>query len=543
MEQTNLAFYRKYRPQTLTEIIGQQIIKQTLEKAYLSGRLSHAYLFCGPKGTGKTSTARILAKLVNCEADKNAPCNKCSFCLSVTDGSSLDLIEIDAASNRGIDDIRELRDKVKLAPSSSKKKVYIIDEVHMLTTEAFNALLKTLEEPPAHVLFVLATTDPQKIPQTILSRVQRLDFQTATPEDLSEALKRVVEGEKLDIEEAALKFIAKKADGSFRDCLKLLDQLSSNNEKITLKIVEESLKSGDFDSVISLIEILSDKDSSKALDYVNKLAEKGISLKEYILNLMDYLRLIMLIKHKAVKSLKDELSEEKYQTLDLLSQKFSSPELVMLLDLFIKALEKMRFASIQSLPLEIVLVEFSESVESVKSVVTSSVSLSASEGSASFSSEDSSPAKPDYSGNPPGLSEMTVVESKIEEVVISKPTDDVASSDMVKLADKWNYILETIKPYNYSLEALLRQVRIVSCEDSLLIFEVPYSFHQRILEQPKSRDLLESVISDVLAKAIKVKTILGKRPVKVEELANIEVAADDEIIKVAAEIFNSDSVN
>src|SRR3989344_7556994 len=194
MEQTNLAYYRKYRPQTLKEIIGQQVIKQTLEKAFLSGRLSHAYLFCGPRGTGKTSTARILAKIVNCENQNvilkekaggvilvsdpalageriqnqdpgqarmtaEVPCNKCSSCISITDGSSLDLIEIDAASNRGIDDIRELRDTIKLAPSSSKKKVYIIDEVHMLTTEAFNALLKTLEEPPAHALFILATTD------------------------------------------------------------------------------------------------------------------------------------------------------------------------------------------------------------------------------------------------------------------------------------------------------------------------------------------------------------------------------------------------
>ena len=221
-----MVYYRKYRPQTLDEIIGQEHIKNALKKAHESNRLSHAYLFAGPKGSGKTSTARILAKMINCEV--GGPCNKCSTCLSITDGSNLDLIEIDAASNRGIDDIRELREKIKLAPTSSKKKVYIIDEVHMLTTEAFNALLKTLEEPPSHVLFILATTDPHKIPQTILSRVQRFDFQAAKEEEIIEYLKNVIKIEKLKISDEALNLIAKKSEGSFRDGLKILDQLSNS---------------------------------------------------------------------------------------------------------------------------------------------------------------------------------------------------------------------------------------------------------------------------------------------------------------------------
>lgn len=208
-----MVFYRKYRPQNFEELIGQDHVKKTLLSAFTNGKLGHAYLFCGPRGSGKTSTARILAKLVNCENSQSAvsnqtsaklekaesrelkadivlPCNKCSSCLSITDGSNMDLIEIDAASNRGIDDIRDLREKIKLAPSSLKKKVYIIDEVHMLTTEAFNALLKTLEEPPSHVLFIMATTEVQKLPQTILSRVQRFDFKQASSDEIKKALKK-----------------------------------------------------------------------------------------------------------------------------------------------------------------------------------------------------------------------------------------------------------------------------------------------------------------------------------------------------------------
>ncbi len=185
------AFYLKYRPQSLSDLIGQETVKKTLLSSFANNKLSHAYLFVGPRGTGKTSTARILAKMVNCES-KDGPCNKCSICTSITNGSNLDLIEIDAASNRGIEDIRSLKETIKLAPSGNQKQVYIIDEVHMLTQEAFNALLKTLEEPPAHALFILATTEGGKIPQTILSRVQRLDFKLANQQEISQALEKII---------------------------------------------------------------------------------------------------------------------------------------------------------------------------------------------------------------------------------------------------------------------------------------------------------------------------------------------------------------
>ena len=252
IKETNIAYYLKYRPQSLNDLVGQEIVKKTLQAAFESHKLSHAYLLTGPRGTGKTSTARILAKMVNC-LGKNPPCNKCTTCLTITDGSNLDLIEIDAASNRGIEDIRALREKVRLSPTSSKKKVYIIDEVHMLTTEAFNALLKTLEEPPAHALFILATTDASKLPQTILSRVQRLDFKLATMSQLFEALEKISKVEKIDIEEGALNLIARKGEGSFRDAIKLLDQISSMEGKITSEILEKFLKTSNFEGLIYLV--------------------------------------------------------------------------------------------------------------------------------------------------------------------------------------------------------------------------------------------------------------------------------------------------
>lgn len=497
-----MVFYRKYRPQTLSEVLGQETVRQTLEKAFLNGKLAHAYLFCGPKGTGKTSTARILAKMVNCQG-KKVPCNDCAACLSVTDGSNLDLIEIDAASNRGIDDIRALRENIKLAPLSSNKKVYIIDEVHMLTNEAFNALLKTLEEPPEHVLFILATTDAHKIPPTILSRVQRLDFEAAAAADLVSALRHVVTGEKLEVDDSALLAIARKSDGSFRDSLKLLDQLAASGNKITAQGVEMTLSLAKLEDVVALLWCISRGDSRGGLELVSKRVEAGVNLKEYVVSLLEVCRAMLLINYGAKETAKEYLGAS-FDEVSQLAGQYSLERLVQVINLFQVSLEKAKTASIPSLPLEIAVVEGCLGVEEKEEKTMIPVDP---------------PPIPDYS-----------------EVALS-------SQDETVLRDKWNYILETIKPYNFSLEALLKQSQIVKCDAGLLVLEVPYAFHQRILEAPKSRNLLESVLADILGKPIKASCVLGKRPFRAEELANVELAADDEVIKLAAEIFNSDAVS
>jgi DNA polymerase III subunit gamma/tau len=530
-----MALYLKYRPQNLDQLSGQDQIKQTLLTAFQNGQLSHAYLLVGPRGTGKTSTARILAKMVNCEKGGPIPCNECDTCKSITNGSNLDLIEIDAASNRGIDDIRSLRENIKLSPSSAQKKVYIIDEVHMLTTEAFNALLKTLEEPPSHALFILATTDAQKIPQTILSRVTRLDFKSANNPDLIKALKVIVEGEKIKIDDEALMLLAKAADGSFRDGVKLLDQLASSGETITTEIVEKVLQTSNFDQVIELLNAISKKDATLTLSLLEKQLENGLNTKELTQALMDLLRQLVFIKSNLGEQLvKNNFGDEKYLVLVELAKKYEMNDLVKDLDILQTSIEKLKTASILSLPLELAMVEICE--DFARGPATSvSRRTSSLPSVAAVMRQDLSEVSPLATDMIATAPENNVnLDSKDDK----QKTDDVTSPDILKIQEKWTFILETIRPFNFSLEALLRNVKIAECNDGLVILEVPYSFHQRILEAPKSRDLLESTLSEVLGKSIRVSTVLGVRPQRIEDIANVELAADDEIITMASEIFN-----
>lgn len=526
-----MVFYRKYRPQSLSELIGQEQIKVTLFKAHQTEKLSHAYLFCGPRGTGKTSTARILAKMVNCEIkgtdEGTIPCNKCQMCLSITDGSNLDLIEIDAASNRGIDDIRELKERIKLAPTQAKKKVYIIDEVHMLTTEAFNALLKTLEEPPAHVVFILATTEVHKLPQTILSRVQRLDFKTASSDDLVKAMERVVKSENIEAEDDALKLIARKAEGSFRDCLKLLDQIASRGGPITVAAVEECLKSSSFQDVVDVVSSIKNKESARALGIIRTQTEKGINIKEFTTQTLEILRGLLLIQSQAGGAVKDDFGSQYFDQLTTLSTSWNKNELVRVIHLIQDSLQQLKFASIQTLPLEVAVVECCLQPQPQPSYVSQTVIAVPPQAVSQAISEapktKASSSKDDQLGPSSASEKLSVADSE----------------ELNVLKDKWNYILETIRPDNYSLEALLKQAKLLSYEAGTICIEVPYAFHQRILETPRSRNLLESVLSDVLGKKARITTKLGQRPIKIEELANVELAQDDEVIRIAAEIFNS----
>ncbi len=530
----NSAFYLKYRPQTLNEIIGQESVKKTLISSFENEKLSHAYLFVGPRGTGKTSTARILAKMVNCSAKQNVPCNKCEICTSITDGSNMDLIEIDAASNRGIEDIRSLRDKIKLVPSTLKKKVYIIDEVHMLTTEAFNALLKTLEEPPKHALFILATTELGKIPHTILSRVQRLDFKLANTNEISEVLSKIIKEEKIDIDEEALKILVRRADGSFRDGVKFLDQVSSLKEKITAKSLEEYLKATQFDDLLLLLKSFSAKNAAESLLAISKQQESGVDIKDLIISLMETLRSLVFIKNGLGEQLvKHHFVEDKYGEVVDLADNFSNQELVRILEILQAASEKLKFTSIPSLPLELAIVEICSPTSVIPSI---------SEESQDLKSRDPSPVTPDQDDKREAQDDKieTAYDGKSKIVVEDNPS---SNNDILKLKEKWTFVLETIRAVNFSLEALLRSIKVAECSENTVIMEVPYSFHQRILEAPKNRELLEGVLSDILGRAIRISTILGKRPEKKEDIANIEVASDDEIIRAAAEIFNSDPVN
>jgi DNA polymerase-3 subunit gamma/tau len=292
------ALYRKWRSQTFAELIGQEHITQTLQNAIETNRIAHAYLFTGPRGTGKTSTARILAKAVNCTGKGVKPCNACPTCRAVTEGRLMDLIEIDAASNTSVDDIRDLRDKVGFRPSEAKTKFYIIDEVHMLSKSAFNALLKTLEEPPEHVIFVLATTEPEKIPATITSRCQRFDFRRIKVEDVAARLRFILEQEDLRADDAALTFIARQGGGSMRDAISLLDQLTAyGQETITLELVHSVLGAADVAATKEFVDHLLAGDIAAGLDKINQVINDGVDPRQFTLTTLEYLRGLLLLKH------------------------------------------------------------------------------------------------------------------------------------------------------------------------------------------------------------------------------------------------------
>ncbi len=292
-----VALYRTWRPQDFDDLVGQEPIKKALTNALETGRISHAYLFARPRGTGKTSTARILAKALNCEKGPTAhPCNQCTNCREITEGTSGDVVEIDAASNRGIDEIRKLREQVYFAPVSSRYKVYIIDEVHMITTDAFNALLKTLEEPPEHVVFILATTEPQKILNTILSRCQRFDFHRATVDEIARHLAKVASGSHIEAAPEALRLMAIQADGGLRDALSLLDQCSVMASPVTEETVRQVLGLVGREKLRQLIRQIGHRDLSGALDSLNQLLEQGKEMEQILAELMEYFRALLLFQ-------------------------------------------------------------------------------------------------------------------------------------------------------------------------------------------------------------------------------------------------------
>lgn len=353
------ALYNKYRPQTFEEVVEQKHIIKTLKSAITQNRVSHAYLFCGPHGIGKTSIARVFAKALNCEEGiTTIPCNKCNICSSISNGSCIDVLEIDGASNRGIDEIRNLREKVNYLPTQARKKVYIIDEVHMLTTEAFNALLKTLEEPPAHVIFMMATTQPNKILPTILSRCQRFDLHLISSEDIVKRLKYIAKEEKIKITPSALSLIAKHSKGSQRDATGILDQLHSYTDK---KIEEEDVASLlgvlDYKNLFKIVELIIKEDTAELIYLVDELSQLGRDLRQLVGDIIEHLRVILITKNVKESTGLVHVPKDLKATLTRQSKQIELEEIHRLLDLFSQTYKDMRWASNNKLLLEIALIK------------------------------------------------------------------------------------------------------------------------------------------------------------------------------------------
>ncbi len=363
----SLALYRKYRPRTFGELVGQEDTLEILKNAAKQGRFAHAYLFYGSRGTGKTTTARLIAKLLNCEKrnadpkfrEKGEPCNACRSCREIDANNSLDVIEIDAASNRGIEEIRNLKENLRSAPTANQYKVYIIDEVHMLTGPAFNALLKTLEEPPAHVVFVLATTEYEKLPATITSRAQRFLFKKLSKAVIIAKLKSIAQAEKIEIDSAALELVAAAGEGSLRDAESLLDQISSVGHAIDLETAERLTGRIGFKKVEELAEIILRKDLPGALFQISAASDEGHNLVQLTRDLIHYLRRVLSLKLNPTleEVFQTDLTTDQVERLKKLAP-LMPPELgVKLLKSLIRAYTEMRYSPFAMIPLEIALVE------------------------------------------------------------------------------------------------------------------------------------------------------------------------------------------
>jgi len=484
--------YRKYRAQNFDQLIGQNHITKLLKNAIKTSQIAQAYLFVGSRGTGKTSTARILAKAVNCTnptKDGN-PCNGCSVCKAITNGSMMDLIEIDAASNRGIDQIRELKEKIEFSPSEGKYKVYIIDEVHMLTTEAFNALLKTLEEPPAHVIFMLATTDVHKLPPTILSRCQRYDFRLGTDAEIAEVISSVSKEEGIGVDEKALDLLVQNAKGSYRDALSLLDVVYSGQEKGKKQITEEEVRDilglPDFDKVTTLLSSLEEGNGKKALEIVEGLEEKGVNLQQFTSYTLSILREIL------VGKIKGKLSKD--------YEMFSGWDIRMIhrvINLFLEAENRIKYASNQALVLEMIIPEMMKD----EPVPDNEVKI----------------VNTDVKNKIAPQEEVKKVETKKEEVKEepipsevaedSEEEEDNVDGEELSVDDikkRWESFVLEVKPFNNHLYAFLENAKVVGFNEGVLTFEVPFSFYKDRIEIPKSREVISSVFQKVYGSTCKI---------------------------------------
>ncbi len=351
--------YRKWRSQNFEEVIGQEHVTRTLRSALQEGRLAHAYLFSGPRGTGKTSTARILAKALNCTAPEGErPCNQCAHCVAISEGRFVDLIEIDAASNNSVDDVRELRDKVNFRPAEGDVKIYIIDEVHMLSGAAFNALLKTLEEPPDYVRFILATTEPHKIPATVLSRCQRFDFRRIPVPEIAAHLRHILNEEQRQAEDEALTAIARSAQGCMRDAVSLLDQMMSGGaEVVTFEQVQEALGAVSMQHVAAFVDALADRDVARGLAVIHGLTAGGASLSEFCRQVIEHLRgvLVQVLTHDP--SLLAEMSADSRALMVRQAGRMTPATILFALRRFVDALQQMKGDFQPQLPLEMALIE------------------------------------------------------------------------------------------------------------------------------------------------------------------------------------------
>jgi DNA polymerase III subunit gamma/tau len=525
------ALYRKYRPQTFDEVVGQEAVVRTLKNAIASGQVRQAYLFAGPRGTGKTSMARILAKSLNCVNGPTAePDGTCHVCLGIAAGTSLDVIEMDAASQRGIDDIREIRDRVVLQPVEGRYKVYILDEAHQLTDAAWNALLKLIEEPPPHLVFVFCTTDLSKVLPTVRSRCQTFVFQRPRLQDLVTVMTRVAEGEGLDAPPQALSLIARAARGSFRDATSTLDQLSAATEgKVTVQAVLQLLGTVEEEALFRLCDLVVDRDTAGALTFVEELSEQGHDLGRLVTELIEHLRHLLLVQHMGEVPESLPVTEEARERLRAQANQLGEPTVIRLIDLLAIAVDDMRQGGDPRLPLELAFVKVTrpaadlsrdsiayrlEQLESRGPVTTAQPVAAAAEKAAPAAQTKQKPA----AAAPPGI-------------------------ELEQLQEAWaRTIVPAVAEKSIPISTVLGEARPSDLEGDTLTVEFPASasFHRQLAEEPKNATLLRDALYAVTGRKLVLAFAVGEGGDGDDDEGEAEGPAGEErILELMKETFDA----